>query len=143
MNKKGFTLVELVVTVAILLTLSTIAVVSVTNVLKKSNNDINTIQNKLIEQSIKNYILDNECNNFCTIYENDLKSSLSNSEDIDISYPLKVYVSDTGNLIYSENSSSVKFLVTEIFKNNNIITEKPNFSVISNTSNNNIYKDYY
>ena len=58
-NTKGFTLVELVITVAILLALSTIAVVSVTNVLKTSNKNINKIQQKLLESALKAYAIEN------------------------------------------------------------------------------------
>lgn len=67
LNNKGFTLVELVVVVAILLLLSTIAVVSVTATLKKSDSDISEVNNSQIIDAAKRYVNDNidsfNCNN--------------------------------------------------------------------------------
>ena len=60
-NNKGFTLVELVVVVAILLALATLATVSVTGVLNKSNDDIDTIQNKMIEKAALACLEEGEC----------------------------------------------------------------------------------
>ena len=48
MKSNGFTLVELIVTVSILLALSTIAVITVTGVLKDSNKDIDVVQDEIV-----------------------------------------------------------------------------------------------
>ena len=53
MNKKGFTLVELLATIIILGLLALLASTSVTKVLKESKGDLYTTQIKLVESAVK------------------------------------------------------------------------------------------
>ena len=102
-NTKGFTLVELVITVAILLALSTIAVVSVTNVLKTSNKNINKIQQKLLESALKAYAIEN-CseNGSCSVDKTELRNYIDskgeNIKDEDIPSTITL---QNGEITYS------------------------------------------
>ncbi len=59
MNKKGFTIVELLVTVAILAIISTISVVSITSLINKNKEkNYEILKNTIIEAS-KEYVADN------------------------------------------------------------------------------------
>ncbi len=58
-NKKGFTLPELLAAVVIIGILSTIAVVSVNNVMKKSHKEYDIKQNKLFTTAAQTYFTDN------------------------------------------------------------------------------------
>lgn len=59
MKSKGFTLVELIVTIAILALLATIAVVAVTRVRNNTETDINKVQNKILEGAANQYYIKN------------------------------------------------------------------------------------
>lgn len=59
MNNKGFTLIELVVTIALLAVVSIISFVSITTIINKSNeNECNNLE-KTIISATKSYISDN------------------------------------------------------------------------------------
>lgn len=59
MNKKGFTIVELLVTIALLAIISTIAVMSITSFINKNKeNNYEILKNTIIEAS-KEYVADN------------------------------------------------------------------------------------
>ena len=56
MNKKGFTLVELLAVIVILALIAIIAFPNVTKLIKGAKEDTNTVQFKVIEDTLKNYI---------------------------------------------------------------------------------------
>ena len=56
MNKKGFTLVELLAVIVILALIAIIAFPNVTKLIKGAKKDTNTVQFSVIEESLKNYI---------------------------------------------------------------------------------------
>ena len=59
MNKKGFTIVELLVTVALLAIISTISVISITSFVNKSKENNYEILKKTILEASKEYVADN------------------------------------------------------------------------------------
>lgn len=63
MNKKGFTIVELLVTITLLAIISTIAVVSITSFINKTKeNNYEILKNTVLEAS-KEYVADNRYGN--------------------------------------------------------------------------------
>ncbi len=103
MKNKGFTLVELVVTVAILLALSTIAVISVTGVLKDSNNDIDTIQEELLESAVKSYYLEHGIEDGVVTITELINDGLIDEDDRekfpdDLSYKITVIDAEKGKI---------------------------------------------
>jgi len=68
-NNKGFTLVELLVVIAILGILLTISAVSVQSILSDSKKKTTEIQDKLIIDAAKAYVLDNlsSCKDGCNV----------------------------------------------------------------------------
>ena len=110
MNKKGFTLVELLATIIILGLLALLASTSVTKVLKESKGDLYTAQIKLVEsaaeawgaENIDKLPDDNECK-YLTIknlqdyglIDKDLKNPKTNKE-IDNNIKIKISSSKTG-----------------------------------------------
>ena len=109
-NNKGFTLVELVVTVAILLALATIAVVSVTATLKKSKSEINTIQDKLVQQAIRSWTLENCSSTLCTIKNGDLDEYFDNSSSADLKYPITVTNTSKGVSAFTDGTLAEKII---------------------------------
>ena len=63
MNKKGFTIVELLVTVALLAIISTISVISITSFVNKSKENNYEILKKTILEASKEYVADNRYGN--------------------------------------------------------------------------------
>ena len=110
MNKKGFTLVELLATIIILGLLALLASTSVTKVLKESKGDLYTTQIKLVEsaaeawgaENIDKLPDDNECK-YLTIknlqdyglIDKDLKNPKTNKE-IDNNIKIKITTKTTG-----------------------------------------------
>ena len=110
MNKKGFTLVELLATIIILGLLALLASTSVTKVIKESKGDLYTTQIKLVEsaaeawgaENIDKLPDDNECK-YLTIknlqdyglIDKDLKNPKTNKE-IDNNIKIKISSSKTG-----------------------------------------------
>ena len=91
MKSNGFTLVELIVTVSILLALSTIAVITVTGVLKDSNKDIDVVQDEIVMDAAKSYYVDTNDDNITigklidNLYlEEDVAKKYSRDTSIDI-----------------------------------------------------------
>ena len=63
MNKKGFTIVELLVTVALLAIISIISVISITSFINKNKeNNYEILKNTILEAS-KEYVTDNRYGN--------------------------------------------------------------------------------
>ena len=60
MNKKGFTLMELLATVVILGIISTIGIVSVNKVLEKSHKEYEVKQAKMVTTAAQSYFTDNK-----------------------------------------------------------------------------------
>ncbi len=90
MKNKGFTLVELIVTIAILALIATIAVVAVTQVRNNAESDIDEIQQNIISKAFDQYIAQKLIDNpnysggeFVTI--NDLKNAklIKDTDSID------------------------------------------------------------
>ena len=108
-NTKGFTLVELVVTVAILLLLSTVAVISVTTLRGDTNEKIDEAQENLIidaaEKYYVDYLIENpDTTNMC-VEVNDLindgylknnNSSIEGRININVSDDKTTYTYNTG-----------------------------------------------
>lgn len=63
MNKKGFTIVELLVTVALLAIISTISVISITSFINKNKENNYEILKKTILEASKEYVTDNRYGN--------------------------------------------------------------------------------
>ena len=63
MNKKGFTIVELLVTVALLAIISTISVISITSFINKNKENNYEILKKTILEARKEYVADNRYGN--------------------------------------------------------------------------------
>ena len=63
MNKKGFTIVELLVTVALLAIISTISVISITLFINKNKENNYEILKKTILEASKEYVADNRYGN--------------------------------------------------------------------------------
>ena len=63
MNKKGFTIVELLVTVALLAIISTISVISITSFINKNKENNYEILKNTIIQASKEYVADNRYGN--------------------------------------------------------------------------------
>ena len=62
-NKKGFTLVELVIVIAVLLILAAVAIPTVSGVIARANEATDAANAKSIETAIKYALVDNETNN--------------------------------------------------------------------------------
>ncbi len=123
MKNKGFTLVELIVTVAILLALTSIVIVTVTGVLKKTNKDLDMAQDKLIRSAVISYY--NETGN-----EDITIGDLVDNKYLDNKYldkynrNTKIDISD-----YIDNdNSNIKLLRNVILDNNEIQNYTPNFN---------------
>ena len=71
MNKKGFTLMELLCVIAILAIVTTIASASIINIARKSKTNLYCAKLELIESSAKSYAVshEKELNNSNTYYE--------------------------------------------------------------------------
>lgn len=67
MNKKGFTLVEVLVVVVLISIVSTIATISYSSILKKQNEKINDHTVKKIEDAALDYCMANNCGTNVTI----------------------------------------------------------------------------
>lgn len=67
MNKKGFTIVELLVTVALLAIISTISVISITSFINKNKENNYEILKNTILQASKEYVADNRYGNIDSI----------------------------------------------------------------------------
>ena len=79
MNRKGFTLVELLLTLIILGIISVISYVSITSVIEDSKNKNCLSLKKNIESAVKNYVSDNR-------YSNSINVDISLSELVDGGY---------------------------------------------------------
>ena len=137
-DNKGFTLVELVVTVAILLALATIAVVSVTATLKKSKSDISTIQDYAVQQAIRSWALENCSKAFCTINNGDLDEYFDNSSSADLKYPITVTNTSKGVSAFTDGTLAEKIIENH---EKNIVTDKPTFNSVQTGSEANLYID--
>ncbi len=129
MKSNGFTLVELIVTVSILLALSTIAVITVTGVLKDSNKDIDVVQDEIVMDAAKSYYVDTNDDNITigklidNLYlEEDVAKKYSRDTSIDI----KAYLNE-------ENPSSSKLLRDAIIENNQPLGTTPDFNNVATT----------
>ena len=63
MNKKGYTIVELLVTVALIAIISTISVISITSFINKNKENNYEILKKTILEASKEYVADNRYGN--------------------------------------------------------------------------------
>ena len=125
-DNKGFTLVELVVTVAILLALATIAVISVTATLKKSKSENAAFQDKLVQQAIRNWAIDNCSAEICTINDGDLDGYFDNPGGVTIDYP--IIVTKEGEEIVFNGELAIKILM-----DNPLNETTPDFSQVATT----------
>lgn len=70
-NKKGFTLIEVLAVISILSMIAIIVTISVESMLKKTDDSSNDIQRELIEAAAKEYSIDN-CIDTCSVSINKL-----------------------------------------------------------------------
>ena len=77
MNKKGFTLVELIAVIAIIGILATLASVAVFGVMRKSKEDVGEFTLKQIEDAAITYALDISCKDVCTLEGEEIIQKLS------------------------------------------------------------------
>ena len=84
-NKRGFTLVELVVVIAVLLILAAIAIPTVSGVIKKANESADAANATSIETAIKYAITCNETKTLPTISGVDYTNGLTYGEALTIS----------------------------------------------------------
>ena len=109
MNKRGFTLVELIGTIVILLVLSLLVFPNLLNLIKSSKKDISTSTKEFIYGQAKSYVYDNvngytlkEGNIYCIglkdlVSKNYLNTPLKDAEsgnDIDLSKQIEVKVNN-------------------------------------------------
>lgn len=106
-NKNGFTLVELLATIAILGILATIAGISVSKILSKSKSDISEIQEKMIIEAAKAYAAENSgCRkNGCTISISTLINEGYLDEIENISGSVSVTKDANGKFSYTSDTS--------------------------------------
>lgn len=108
MNKKGFTLIELIGTIVILSLALVLIIPTVTNSIKKSVEDADASTKKSIEAAARNYVSDNRsvsCVNIETLIENgylndDLKRP-SNKENITGSVRIDKKQNSAGKIKYT------------------------------------------
>ena len=157
MNKRGFTLVELIGTIVILLVLSLLVFPNLLNLIKNSKKDISTSTKDFIYGQAKSYIYDNvnsytlkEGNIYCIglkdlVSKNYLNTPLKDAEsgnDIDLSKQIEVKVNNndysyelvetcTPKSYYTDNSGANK---PELFNNMKPIKYENNKWVVANTS---------
>ena len=157
MNKRGFTLVELIGTIVILLVLSLLVFPNLLNLIKNSKKDISTSTKDFIYGQAKSYIYDNvngytlkEGNIYCIglkdlVSKNYLNTPLKDAEsgnDIDLSKQIEVKVNNndysyelvetcTPKSYYTDNSGANKPVLY-----NNMVPIKYEYEkwIVANTS---------
>ena len=111
MNEKGFTMIELLVTIALLAIISTISVISITSFVNKSKeNNYEILKNTVIEAS-KEYTADNRYG--------DISSSITAKYLLDNHYI-------TGNLTDPKTGKNIDLdsvIITITYQNNNYTYE--------------------
>ena len=145
MKSKGFTLVELIVTIAILALLATIAVVAVTRVRNNTETDINKVQNKILEGAANQYYIKNFDEN-----KDKEKIIVSIQDLIDTGFLKASEVDkaeiDRNKLIVIDgtgNSADINFdvlLSDKILYDNPVNSGKPDFSTVA-TTDEGVFKD--
>ena len=145
MKSKGFTLVELIVTIAILALLATIAVVAVTRVRNNTETDINKVQNKILEGAANQYYIKNFDEN-----KDKEKIIVSVQDLIDTGFLKESEVDkaeiDRNKLIVIDgtgNSADINFdvlLSDKILYDNPVNSGKPDFSTVA-TTDEGVFKD--
>jgi len=146
-NNKAFTLIELLAVIAILGIIGTIATIAINSTLNKAENDIDVIQEKMIKEAAKAYVLDNRPSKpdaVMTISKNELNDYIDDDSDNDytviVSYFDRKIIDITIDNEFKENKSSYYRLVGVLYmkKMNYRYTKNLNYQ----PSNNGIYTCY-
>ncbi len=118
-NKKGFTLVELVVVIAVLLILAAIAIPTVSGVIARAHKSADEANAKAIETAIKYQIAQNEIENDKT--KNKIGDALATSG---MSTDILVCEQDGMAFAYDEETNTITIVenVTALSENINIYT---------------------
>ena len=141
MKNKGFTLVELIVTIAILALIATIAVVAVTQVRNNAESDIDETQQNMLEDAAEQYYVKNfnkDKDKIIVSVQDLIDGGFLKASDVDdanIDRNMQLQVGEDGVSEYDPILLSEKIL-----EDNPANTNKPDFNTVA-TTDEGIYKD--